>query len=80
MTRHPLDPVSLVFGLFFTGAGLSVLLAGSDAGPWDLDFRWIWPAVLILAGALMMASLRRPPAEGPDEPDEPDDLRAAPGP
>lgn len=68
-TRHELDPISLVAGLVFAGAGLSFLLGG-DAFL-DLDWRWVWPPVLIGAGVIGLLGGRRhtedrigPPSSG----------------
>lgn len=60
MTRHPLDPLSLLSGMFFTAAGLWVLLTDADAR--FIDGRWTWPVLLVAAGLAMMASVapRRP--------------------
>lgn len=55
--RHELDPVSLVAGLAFTGTGLSLLLGGTAF--LDLDWRWVWPPLLIGAGVAGLAGSRR---------------------
>lgn len=65
MQRHPVDAVSLVFGLLFAAAG-GVLVAGR------LDVltqaNWLGPAVLIAVALAMFAaaawSLRRPAGDG----------------
>jgi hypothetical protein len=53
MQRHPADPVSLVFGMLFAGAG-GLLLANR----FDLltQVRWLVPLVLILVALAMLAS------------------------
>ncbi len=57
--RHPLDPISLVFGLVFVVlalAGLSNLLVRTDL----LVVQWLVPAALIVLGvALLLGGLRR---------------------
>jgi cytochrome c-type biogenesis protein CcmH/NrfF len=53
MKRHPLDPVSLVFGLLLAGLGLTFLLARIDIA--NTNLRWVWPLPLLALGALMIA-------------------------
>ena len=55
MRRHELDPVSLVFGLAFTGLGLLFL-----AGRVDLAYRlrWMWPVLLLAVGLAILLDLR----------------------
>lgn len=49
MSRHELDLMSLVAGLFFSLLGLGFLLhAGTDV---ELDPEWVWPIALIAVGA-----------------------------
>ena len=58
MRRHGVDPVSLVAGVLFAALGLSFLLGGTAF--LDVDWRWVWPPVLIGAGvAGLVASARR---------------------
>ena len=38
--RHELDPISLTFGLLFTGLGLLFLVGQADQA---LRLRWVWP-------------------------------------
>jgi hypothetical protein len=64
--RHPLDPVSLVFGLLFAGLGLAFLIARIDIA--NTNLRWVWPLPLLALGALMIALGARRSAESP--PDE----------
>lgn len=51
MTRHPLDAISLVFGIAFTGLGL--LLLGTDVDVTDLGVRWLLPSLALLAGVVL---------------------------
>ncbi len=65
MKRHPLDIVSLVFGLFFATVGLTFLVSED---PWDLLFDsvslgWVFPFVVLAAGAAMLVSALRPNAK-----------------
>jgi hypothetical protein len=53
MKRHPLDPMSLVFGLLFAGLGLAFLIARIDIA--NTSLRWVWPLPLLALGALMIA-------------------------
>jgi len=58
MKRHPFDPVSAFFGVLIGGSALAVVLA--DERILDLDSRWVWPGLLILAGLLLLGTgLRR---------------------
>ncbi len=65
MKRHPLDTISLVFGLLFAGFGLTFLIS---ADPWDLvfdsfSFGWILPLVVLAGGAALLVSALRPEAK-----------------
>jgi hypothetical protein len=53
MKRHPLDPLSLIFGVLFAGLGLAFLLTRVDIT--SANLRWIWPLPLLGLGALMIA-------------------------
>lgn len=55
--RHPLDLISLVFGILFVILAIPVLLTDT---PLSVDSRWMWPAAIIVFGALVAGSgLRR---------------------
>jgi hypothetical protein len=55
--RHPLDIISLVFGTLFVALAIPVLLIDT---PLSVDPRWVWPAGVIVLGALVAGSgLRR---------------------
>ncbi len=56
MRTHRFEAVSLLFGLIFTAAGLWFLTGRADV--WQLDWSLVWPALLILAGAMVLLSLR----------------------
>jgi len=65
MKRHPLDAISLVFGLLFTAFGLTFLVSGD---PWDLLFDsfslgWLLPMVVLAGGAALLVSALRPDAK-----------------
>lgn len=56
MHRHPLDLISLVFGLVFTSIGLLVFAGPSPVGPTLLR---LWPLGLMLGGLLLLAGAVR---------------------
>lgn len=58
MTRHPLDPVSLVFGLAFAGIGVTALAAPEIPLQW-FDLRWALPVIAVVAGLWLLATSRR---------------------
>ena len=65
MKRHPLDTISLVFGLLFAAFGVTFLVAQD---PWDLLFDsirlgWILPLVVLAGGAALLVSALRPNAK-----------------
>jgi hypothetical protein len=55
--RHPLDIISLVFGVLFLGISLPVLFSST---PLDFDARWALPATVIVVGLLILGSALRP--------------------
>jgi hypothetical protein len=67
--RHPFDPVAFIFGLIFLAIGIP--MAFSDRGLPLFEGRWIAPAVLIIAGVVVLISTR---ARGrQDEPELPEE-------
>lgn len=54
MSRHPADPVSLVFGMLFAAIGL-VLLSGGDRA---LSLAWVGPLTAVALGALLILAAR----------------------
>ena len=86
--RHDLDPISLTFGLLFTGLGLLFLVGQADQA---LRLRWVWPLLLFAIGAAILLDVTRArgraqaqaqpevepePASGPDpDPEGPVDNR-----
>ena len=54
MKQHSFDPVSAFFGIIIGGSALAVTLA--DERVFDISGRWVWPAVIILAGVLLLGS------------------------
>ena len=54
MNRHPLDPISLIFGGLFAGLGL--FLVSSDAHWESANGAWMLPAVLIVMGGAILWS------------------------
>jgi hypothetical protein len=69
MRRHALDPVSLVFGLAFAGAGLLFLAGQADQA---VRLRWLWPFLLLVLGVGILLDVgRRPREERPEPPATP---------
>ena len=63
--RHPLDTLSLVFGLLFAALAIPVLVTDT---PWDFDAAWLVPAVIVAIGFVIGASAFRR-REGSDDVD-----------
>ena len=62
--RHPLDIISLIFGVLFVGVSVPVLLLDT---PLNIDARWILPATVIAVGLVLLWSALRPrPSDVPD--------------
>lgn len=57
MQRHRFDPLSFIFGLLFVAVA-GVALLGGDLIVID-DLAWIAPAVLVVAGAVLLLSTAR---------------------
>jgi hypothetical protein len=55
--RHPLDIISLIFGILFLGISIPVLLLDT---PLDIDARWALPSTVIVVGLLILGSALRP--------------------
>lgn len=68
MRSHPFAPASLLFGLVFAGVGGTFLVGNRDV--WHLDWSWVWPVALVVAGLIVLASAR-PRTVEPDPPVEP---------
>ena len=56
MRAHRFEPLSLILGLLFAGAGLLVLTSSVDV--WRIDWSWFWPLILTLGGVTILFSLR----------------------
>lgn len=54
MTRSRVDPASLVAGLVLIGFGAVLLLDRLDV--LDLRFGYLWPALLAVLGAILVAA------------------------
>ncbi len=54
MNKHEFDPLSLIFGLLFLLGGIPLLI--SDEGFEFFDGRWVFPAFLIVAGLIVLAT------------------------
>jgi hypothetical protein len=63
--RHPLDPVSLVAGVACIAIAIAALASELDVG--DMDRGLLVPAMLIVVAVLLVAGIRRPPPEAPDD-------------
>lgn len=70
MKRHRFDPVSLIWGLFFTALG--VLFATDAVEPTVAGLRSFWPLAGVALGLAILSSIRREP--------RPEPRAAAPGP
>ncbi len=69
MQRHDFDLISFLFGLLFAGIGVSVIAIEEGFDP-ELG-AWLWPALLILGGFVVLSSTvtrgdREPPATSGD--------------
>jgi len=54
--RHPLDVLSLVFGLLFAALAIPVLVTDT---PLDFDAGWVVPSVIVAIGLVIGASAFR---------------------
>lgn len=75
MEQHRFNLVSFIFGLLFVGAAAAHF--GSELWPNSLDTRWIWPALLVIAGIAVLGGAvnaipARDTAAKPDELDWPE--------
>ena len=63
MKRHRFDVVSFVFGIMFLGLGFTGIYGDEDIT--FLEARWVWPAMLVIAGLSIVAfTVGRTPADG----------------
>ena len=76
MSRHPLDLVSLVFGVVFAAIGVVYLIP--TIGLRALWSPQLWPVVLVVAGLWLIASTMRRRSRDANEP-APGQDDAAPG-
>ena len=53
MIRRQPDLLSLLFGVFFAGIGITVIAGRTEIVG---DSHWVWPAVLVAVGAIMLAA------------------------
>jgi hypothetical protein len=70
MKRHRFDPVSFIWGLFFTALG--VLFATDAVEPTVAGLRSFWPLAGVALGLAILSSIRREP--------RPEPTATAPGP
>jgi hypothetical protein len=54
MTRRRPDVVSLLAGIVFLGIGITVIAGRVGAFS---DTRWVWPAVLVVVGVIMLGAV-----------------------
>ena len=66
MSRHPADPVSLVFGMLFAAIGLVLLTGGVRA----LSLAWVGPLTAVALGALLILAARSARTVLDDQPPE----------
>ena len=57
MKRHDIDLLSLFFGIAFLGLASTGLVRNVDFGIFRTQ--WVWPVLLIAAGAAVLASTLR---------------------
>lgn len=57
MRRHDLDGLSLGAGLLFLALGIAFLTGRVDV--LRLELVWLWPALALLAGVVLLAGVRR---------------------
>ncbi len=66
--KHPLDIISLIFGVLFLGLSIPVLLLDT---PLSINAAWALPATVIVVGLLILGSAlmpRRGPVAEIEEP------------
>ncbi len=56
MRRHELDATALIAGVLFLGLG--ALFLADRISSFDVEARWVWPALLIGLGAALLAAGR----------------------
>lgn len=54
MEKHDFDPVSFVFGALFLLGGIPLLI--SDSGFDFFEQKWVFPAFLVIAGLVVLAT------------------------
>ncbi|MGH2706228.1 MAG: hypothetical protein ACRDJ4_14420 [Actinomycetota bacterium] len=70
MKRHRPDPVSFIWGLFFSGFGLALLMDSIE--PSRAGLRAFWPLAGVALGLAILSSIRsQPEAEAKGQPDPP---------
>jgi len=52
--KHLFDPLSLIFGMLFLLGGIPLLVA--DSGFEFFRARWVFPAFLVVAGLIVLAT------------------------
>ena len=54
MQRHSFDLVSFIFGVIFTGLGITFL--STEVPALEVNSAWIWPVVLLVIGGAVLAT------------------------
>ncbi len=67
MKRHPVDVISLIFGLIFVGIAAWWLLARVSSIA--LPVGWVVAIALVVIGTIGLLAAIRPTRRGPDKPD-----------
>ena len=65
MKRHTFDALSFIFGLLFVLGGLPLLI--SESGFEFFDANWVFPAFLVAAGVIVLATAQFTKRDGEDD-------------
>jgi len=65
MSKHAFDPLSLIVGLLFLLGGIPLLV--SSSGFEFFDARWVFPAFLVVAGLIVIATSQFSNRSGDDD-------------
>jgi hypothetical protein len=66
MARHPVDLISLTFGLLFAAIGLVLLFGRTES----LRIEWVLPVATVILGVLLIVVARSMRTEPDDQPTE----------
>lgn len=62
MERHRIDPLSLLFGAFFTVTGLAFILGWTPTLP--VRLHWLGPVAVVAVGLWLLSAARARPDRG----------------